>query len=129
MKNKVRKNRAPKVLVIEDDRPLRNVVELKLQSEGVEVFTLTNGEAAIDTIQTGEFGLVLLDIVMPFVNGFKVLEDIQQSGMNIHVTVVSNLCQPEDINRAKSLGARDYFIKSDVSIIHLVDHVKTMIQL
>lgn len=118
-----------RVLVVEDEQALAQIVKLKLESEGVyEVTNAFNGQEALDVLSKNEFDVVLLDLVMPEMNGFDVLEQMQQKKYTVPVIVASNLGQAEDIKRATDLGAKDYYIKSETSLAEIVDHVKKVLK-
>ena len=85
-----------KVLVVDDERPLAKALELKLSREGYETTVAFNGEEAIETLSKGSFDLIRLDLVMPKVDGFQVLADINKQAYKLKVIVTSNLGQEED---------------------------------
>ena len=117
-----------KILVSEDEKPLAHALELKLKSAGYEVMVAENGEMALDLLKQHTFDLVLLDLVMPKKDGFGVLAELQERGDKTPVIVSSNLSQEEDIKRAKSMGAVDFFIKSDTALVDIVKKVNTYLQ-
>jgi DNA-binding response OmpR family regulator len=117
-----------KILVSEDEKPLAHALELKLKSAGYEVMVAENGEMALDLLKQHTFDLVLLDLVMPKKDGFGVLTELQERGDKTPVIVSSNLSQEEDIKRAKSMGAVDFFIKSDTALVDIVKKVNTYLQ-
>ena len=113
-----------KILVVEDERPIAKALQLKLTSCGFSVDQASNGEEGLKMIETTPYQLVLLDLVMPTMTGFEVLEQLKAKGINVPVIVSSNLSQNEDINRAKALGAVDYYIKSETPISQVVEQVR-----
>ncbi len=113
-----------RILIVDDEKPLANALELKLTHEGLSAKAVFNGIEAIEALKSEKFDLILLDLVMPQEDGFKVLTDIKELKLKTKVIVSSNLSQDEDIARAKSLGAVDYFIKSDTSLADIVGKVK-----
>ena len=113
-----------KVLVVDDERPLAKALELKLSREGFETTVAFNGEEAIETLSKGSFDLILLDLVMPKVDGFQVLAEINKQAYKLKVIVTSNLGQEEDAEKAKKLGAIHYFVKSETPITEIVDYIK-----
>lgn len=112
-----------KILIIEDERPMAHALELKLTHVGFEVRTVFNGEDAITLLKKETFMLILLDLVMPKMDGFKVLENLKERKIKIPVIVLSNLSQAEDEKRVKALGAKEFFIKSNTPIAFIVDRV------
>jgi DNA-binding response OmpR family regulator len=70
-----------------------------------------------------QFDLIVLDLILPKLTGFEVLEELKKKKSTTPVIVASNLSQGEDQERAKTLGARDYFVKSDTSLSQVVEHI------
>lgn len=113
-----------KILIVEDEKPIANALVLKLCSAGFETVLVYDGKAAISTLRESSFDLIILDLVLPQKDGFFVLAELKKQKNSTPVIVSSNLSQEEDIKRAKELGARDYFIKSDTSLAEVVEKVK-----
>lgn len=113
-----------KILIVEDEKPLAKALELKLGKEGFETKIVGNGEEAITELDTGKYALMVLDLVMPRLDGFHVLQYVEDEKVKVKTLVLSNLSQSEDIKKAKQYGAVDYFVKSNTPIITLVDEVK-----
>ena len=113
-----------KILVAEDERPIARALELKLTAAGYSVTVVFNGEDAVSELSKNDFDLLLLDLIMPKVDGFGVLESMRVKKITVPVIVLSNLSQEEDLKRAKELGVADYFVKSDNPISEIVDHVR-----
>ncbi len=116
----------PKILIIEDDNFLRLALEKKLKKEGFEVVTATDGEEGLQKIITELPDLVLLDIILPKKTGFGFLEDLKKDPnlKSIPIIIVSQLGQPEDIDKGINLGAIEYFVKAKVSLDDLVSKIK-----
>ena len=114
---------AKSILIVDDERPLAKALELKLGHENFVAKAVFNGVDAIAELKARSYDLVLLDLVMPQEDGFTVLENIQKLNLKTSVIVSSNLSQEEDIARAKSLGAIDYFVKSDTTLAEIVDKI------
>lgn len=114
-----------KILIVEDEKPLAHAMELKLKGEGFETTVASNGQEALDLVKGQQFDVMLLDLMMPTVDGFQVLEQIKDlSTKPATVFVLSNLSQHEDEQRVLSLGAKKFFIKSDTSLSTIVNEVK-----
>lgn len=113
-----------RILIAEDEKPMANALGLKLRSVGFETTLVYDGESAISTVQGTSFDLIILDLVMPKKDGFFVLTELKRLKIATPVIVSSNLSQEEDIKRARELGARDYFIKSDTTLAEIVEKVK-----
>jgi DNA-binding response OmpR family regulator len=103
------------VLIVEDDLALTDVLSNKLQLKGYDVSTAPDGQVAVDLLEREIFGIVLLDLTMPWFDGFHVLEKLKAREFTTPIIVMSNLAGTEDINRAKALGASDYLVKTSVT--------------
>lgn len=103
-----------KVLIIEDDGFLASIYAQKLELEGFEVAFATNGEDGLKLAQKDKPDLMLLDLLMPQMDGFEVLEKVKAdpATRDIKVLVLSNLGQKEDVDRCMKLGAVGYMIKA-----------------
>ena len=111
-----------KVLVVEDEKVLLNVLKEKLTDDGWDVDTALDGIKAISKIKGDKYDLILLDIMLPKKNGFEVLNYIKKElTSDVPVIVLSNLGSDEDIKKAMSLGAIDYFVKAQHPIGEIVD--------
>lgn len=115
-----------KILIGEDEKPLAQVLTLKLKKAGFDARAVTNGQEVLDALAQERFDLVLLDLVMPKVDGFGVLEELKKRGDTTKVIVLSNLSQEEDAKKAKELGAQDFFIKSNTPIADIVEKVASL---
>jgi two-component system, OmpR family, alkaline phosphatase synthesis response regulator PhoP len=116
-----------KVLLVEDDQALLKIYSNKLRLNGFDVSLATTGDEALRMAQTDAPRIVLLDLILPGKDGFMVLEELKKNPTTkkIPVIILSNLGQESDIERGKQLGAVDYLVKSDVSLMDLVKKVKT----
>lgn len=103
-----------KVLVVEDDRFLRELMAEKLKGSGYEVVEAEDGDDAFKKIQSQKPSVVLLDLILPGMDGFAVLRETRKlpEFANTPIIVLSNLGQADDIQRATKLGATDYLIKA-----------------
>src|SRR6185295_2089647 len=115
-----------RVLVAEDDRFLRKAAEMALKRRGYTVLTASNGEEALRTAQSVLPDLVLLDLIMPKLNGFDVLQALKKEAPTAHIPVIilSNLGQERDVQQAMEAGAAAYLIKTDLSLQALVQRVQ-----
>lgn len=120
----------PKILLIEDDLYILKIYTNKLKMNGFDVSVATTGEEGLHKASTEKPDLVLLDLMLPGIDGFQVLEDLKnkQDTKDAPVIILSNLGQPSDIERGKNLGAVDYLVKANLSLIHLVDKVKKQLE-
>jgi len=120
---------AKKVLLIEDERIMRELLEKKLGREGYEVFLAVDGEQGLEAVREIYPDLVLLDIIMPKKSGFEVMEEMQKDPVlkKIPVIVVSNSGQPVELSKARQLGAVDWLIKTEFDPKEVVNKVKKQI--
>lgn len=111
---------AKKILIAEDDASLSKALNLKLASLGFEVEVATDGEDALMHLKKTQYDLLLLDLMMPQLDGFGVLEELKQAKHKPVIFVNSNLSQASDRDKAMKLGADDYLVKSDISLKDIV---------
>jgi DNA-binding response OmpR family regulator len=115
-----------RILMVEDDDALANVYLVRLQAEGFEVKRVSNGEDALAVAVSYRPDLVLLDVMMPRVSGFDVLDIIRNTPetANMKVIMLTALSQDSDKKRAEALGVDEYLIKSRVVITDVIDRIK-----
>ncbi len=116
-----------RILIVEDEKPLSHALEMKLGHEGYETRVVTNGTDALAALKEDHFQMILLDLIMPIMDGFAVLTALKERKNTVPVIVLSNLGQAEDQAKAKELGAVDYFVKSNTPIADIVARVKAAI--
>lgn len=117
---------AKKILIIEDEPALRRSVQFRLTKEGYDVTVAKDGEEGILAVAEKKPDLILLDLILPKVNGFDILKRFKAEAAtkDIPVIIFTNLSQEADQRQAKALGAADFFIKSDLSIERVVEKVR-----
>ncbi|MCL2280506.1 response regulator [Candidatus Saccharibacteria bacterium] len=115
-----------KILLVEDDETLALVYKQRLELEGFEVEHVNNGENALDMAVKFMPELILLDVMMPKLSGFDVLDILRNTPQtrNIRIVMLTALSQPKDAERAKKLGADDFLVKSQVVIGDVVARIK-----
>ena len=115
-----------KILLVEDDGALASVYLSRLELEGFDVQHVANGEQALSTAVDFKPDLIVLDAMMPKIDGFDVLDILKNTPetMNVRVIMLTALSQPKDKLRAESLGADDYLVKSQVVISDVVERIK-----
>lgn len=113
------------IMIVEDDQFLLHMINVKLEKEGYNTYTAENGEEAMKILSKVTPDLMILDLVMPKMNGFEVLEELKKNKKlsKIPVIVFTNLAQESDMNRVKEFGVLDYLIKADTPIQSVVDRV------
>jgi DNA-binding response OmpR family regulator len=117
-----------KILIIEDEKSLARALELKLTFAGFKTKVVFNGEDGIELLRKESFALILLDLIMPKMDGFMVLAILKAKKNKIPVLVLSNLSQDEDEKRAKEFGAKEFFIKSNTPIATIVLRVTELLK-
>ena len=117
------------ILIAEDEKAYCRALVLKLQKVGFTVESVSDGHAAIEILQTKKFDLLLLDLVMPHMSGFEVLESIRTLKIEIKsIIVLTNLTQSEDKDKVKQFGVKDFIEKADTSIVDIVNRVENLLQ-
>lgn len=118
-----------KILLIEDEEVIIEMYKLRLEKEGYEVQVARNGAWGLKVACQESFDLIIMDMVMPAMNGYEMLEKIKKNKAckNIPVIVLSNSAQDNEINKAKELGATSYFLKSQITPAKLVKEVKELL--
>jgi DNA-binding response OmpR family regulator len=114
------------ILLIEDEPLLGNLLKQRLEKENLQVALERDGQAALDYLATNKPDLILLDIILPKLSGFELMEKIR-SNPNLQqspIVIISNLGQESDVEKGKALGAIGYFVKAQLSIEDLVSRVK-----
>jgi len=118
-----------KILIAEDERDIRELIAFTLRFAGFEVFTTTNGEEALNTLDQLQPDLVLLDIRMPRVNGYQVCQKIKTNPKTQHIPVVflSAKGQEAEVLEGYNVGADEYIVKP-FSPDHLIERVKEILK-
>ena len=115
-----------KILLVEDDASLAAVYRARLELEGFDIKEVHNGEDALSAAVSYRPDLILLDVMMPKISGFDVLDILRNppDTTNVRVIMLTALSQPKDKERAEQLGADDYLVKSQVVIGDVVERVR-----
>ena len=118
-----------KILIIEDEEVLLNLLHRKLTNEGYDVSIAKNGQIGMEEMRKTIPDLVLLDIVMPEKDGFEVMEEMKNDEKlrNIPTVIISNSGQEVELERAKELGARDWLVKTEFDPMEVIEKVKKQI--
>ncbi|HET8991822.1 MAG TPA: response regulator [Candidatus Saccharimonadales bacterium] len=120
-------NQNPKrILLVEDDNALAAVYEERLKAEGFDVRRVNNGEEALSSAMNYHPDLVLLDVMMPKVDGFDVLDILRNTPdtANLKIIMLTALSQQSDQDKAKALKADDYLVKSQVVIADVINRIR-----
>lgn len=115
-----------KILLVEDDTGLASVYQARLEAEGFEVYHCDNGESALSDAIKYQPDLILLDVMMPKISGFDVLDILHNTPetSGIKIVMLTALSQDSDKERAEELGADDYLVKSQVVIADVISRIK-----
>jgi DNA-binding response OmpR family regulator len=116
---------AKTILIIEDDKFLRELIAQKLIKEGYEISEAIDGEEAMKKVREEKPNLVLLDLILPGIDGFEVLSKMKEDPAlaQIPVIILSNLGQKEDVERGLKLGAVDYLIKAHFTPGEIIEKI------
>lgn len=120
---------AVKILIAEDDIQLLEMYKMKFELEGFEVYSVEDGQRALEEIKNVNPDVVLLDLMMPIVDGFGVLKQIKQDPMlsNLIVIILTNLADEKTAEEIYKLGATEYLIKSELTPLEVAVRVKELI--
>lgn len=118
-----------KILIIEDDPFISEMYVLKFKEAGFQIETASDGKAGLKKIKEYQPNIVLLDIVMPVMDGFDVLQELKKNfSLPIpKIILLTNLGQKEDVDRGMKLGADDYIIKAHFTPSEVVKKVKKLL--
>ncbi|OGK14250.1 hypothetical protein A3A93_00975 [Candidatus Roizmanbacteria bacterium RIFCSPLOWO2_01_FULL_38_12] len=116
-----------KILIIEDEKAIARAIEIKLNKTGYLAKAVFDGETGLKELGLGGYDLVLLDIMMPIIDGWSVLSKIKERNIQVKVIITSNLNQDEDARRAKEMGAVGFLVKSNASLTNIIDEVKNFL--
>lgn len=113
-----------KILIVDDDPFIVDMYTLKLREAGFEVDHAPDGRRGLEAIRGGGHDLVLLDVVLPVMDGFEVLEALKrEGGAKAPIVLLTNLGQREDVDRGMALGAADYVIKAHFTPTEVAEKV------
>lgn len=126
-----KKGKAKKILIVEDDSLLAKVMSTTFLSEKFEVVTVENGLEVLDAAKKFVPDMIMLDLIIPGIDGFSVLKQLKEDDItkNIPVAIMSNLGSVGDVKSTKALGADEYFIKANTEIEKIVKYVKAKLNI
>jgi len=118
------------VLLVEDNDFIRNMYKLKLDKAELTVIEAADGKMALDKIAQHKPDVILLDLMMPNVGGIEVLKELKKEGLvpSLPVIVLTNVLDPQIVAEAKSLGARDYLVKTDLTPAQVIEKIQPFIK-
>lgn len=126
-----KKNITKKILIVEDDSLLAKVMSTTFLSENFEVVTVENGLEVLDAVKKFIPDIIMLDLIIPGIDGFAVLKQLKEDSLtkDIPVAIMSNLGTIGDVKSTKALGADEYFIKANTEIEKIVKYVKDKLKI
>lgn len=118
-----------KILVVEDDKFLRELISQKVGGEGYEVVEAVDGEEGVEKVSKERPDLILLDLILPGMDGFEVLRKVkgEEATKDIPVIIISNLGQKEDVDKGMGLGAVDYLIKAHFTPGEIISKIREVL--
>ena len=121
---------AKTILIIEDDKFLRELIVRKLTEEGFGVSEAVDGEEGIKKIKEEKPDLILLDLILPGIDGFEVLSKKKEDPAlaSIPVIILSNLGQKDDVEKGLKMGAVDYLIKAHFTPGEIIEKIKVVLK-
>lgn len=117
-----------RVLIVEDDTPMAEAIELKISRAGFLTHVAMNGLEALEALNGQHFDLMILDLVMPRMDGFEVLRKMKATKKLLPTIILTNLSHTQDMQEAKKYGVKDFFIKSNTPLATLVAHVQKLLR-
>jgi len=114
-----------KILIIEDEEIILELLQKKLKMEGYEVSVARDGQTGLEAVKSFKPDLILLDLVMPKIGGFEVMEEIAKDGAlkEIPIIVISNSGEALEIDKAQALGAKDWLIKTEFDPNEVIEKI------
>lgn len=119
-----------KILIIEDDKFLRELISQKILKEGYEIAEAVDGESGLNSAKSEKPELILLDLILPGIDGFEVLARIKSDPeiSQIPVIILSNLGQKDDIEKGLKMGAIDFLIKAHFTPAEIIEKIKSVMK-
>lgn len=119
-----------KILIVEDETALLYALEASLNVEGFKAITATEGNEGLKKAKSEKPDLIVLDILLPGINGFEILKTLKNTAetKKIPVVIISNLGEDAEVKRGKELGAEDFFVKASLSLDQITEKIKKHIK-
>ncbi len=116
-------------MLVEDDKFLREMLAGKLIAQGLDVKTGVDGKNALDVLKDFTPEIIILDLLLPDIDGFGVLENVKKDPRlaSVPVIILSNLDKAEDMQKAHTLGAKEFMVKSNFSINEIINKAKEIL--
>lgn len=115
-----------KILIVEDDNFVAEVYFAKLTEMGYETILAQNGQEGLDALKKNKIDLVLLDILMPVMDGMEMLEEVKKNDewKNIPVILLTNVGEKESIQKVREMGVKNYLIKSHFTPAEVIEKIE-----
>jgi len=119
-----------KVLVVEDDKFIGDLLARRFEKEGLNFELALDGEQALAKLRSASFSLIVLDLVLPGIDGYEVLKRLKADSefAKIPVIILSNLGQKLEIERGLELGAIDFLVKAHLDLDEIVEKIKKQLE-
>ena len=130
VKNAKNKKSGKNILLIEDDPFLLDIYTTKLAKSGFRVETAIDGQIGLEKLKEKKFDLLILDIVLPHIDGWQILKEIKKNKKleDLKIFIFSNLGQKEEVEKGFKMGATKYFIKAHFIPSEIVKEVKEVLK-
>lgn len=115
------------ILIVDDQPNIRRLYEYTLEKNGYRTFSAANGEEALSTLGAQHIDLVILDVMMPVLDGYGCLKALRESGSNVPVLIITAKDEPEDVRRSFLLGTDDFMVKP-VDEIEMILRIKALLR-
>ena len=116
------------ILMIEDEEVISSMYETKLKQEGYDVLIANDGAEGLKLAQEKKCNIILLDVILPQIDGFSVLEEIRKKDKKTPVIMLTNLGTPEDKEKGDKFGATDYLVKASLTPAQISAKIKKYIK-
>lgn len=119
-----------KIVWIEDDQFLSGMIAQRMNTTGAKLVNVTDGSKAFDVVKDEKPDIVLLDLLMPNVDGFEILRRIRSDDETKHVPVIvlSNLGQKEEIKRCEALGIEEFIVKATIGLNEILPRISKVLE-
>jgi DNA-binding response OmpR family regulator len=118
-----------KIAIVEDDAAIVQMYRMKFEDEGYEVATATDGQAGLDLIKQSVPDILLLDLMMPEMDGAEMLVKLRKEswGKNLKVIVLTNMGESEAPQKIRDMGVKDFIVKADMTPKQVADRIKAVL--
>lgn len=119
-----------KILIVDDDSLISGMYSLKFKEAGFVVVTAEDGQTALSAVAKEKPDAILLDVILPHMDGFEILAELKKQNLlkEMRVVMLSNVGEQKDIERGMALGASDYIVKADSIPSQVVERVRALLR-